>query len=161
MPGELAAVGDLRIAAYVAGGFLSPASGYAARLRALGTGGDGSVLVAVTDGESPAAGRIVGTIMLLASANTAELVTDPSEAEIRALAVAPGVQGQGIGRALLSAVLERALRQGIRYLVLSTMPQMRAAHRLYEAAGFRRLPDRDWSPEPGTDLLAYGLPLER
>jgi hypothetical protein len=28
-----------------------------------------------------------------------------------------------------------------------------------ELAGFRRLPDRDWSPRPGVTLLAYGLPL--
>jgi hypothetical protein len=36
---------------------------------------------------------------------------------------------------------------------------MKTAHRLYEAAGFTRLPDRDWSPEPSVVLLAYGLRL--
>jgi hypothetical protein len=32
---------------------------------------------------------------------------------------------------------------------------MRSAHRLYERLGFTRLPERDWSPMPGTDLLVY------
>ncbi len=36
---------------------------------------------------------------------------------------------------------------------------MRAAHHLYTRAGFGRLPDRDWSPEAGLILLAYGLVL--
>ena len=53
-PDELAAVGDVRVAAYEAGGFLS--SGYAPELRALGTQGDGTVLVAVPDDDPPAAG---------------------------------------------------------------------------------------------------------
>jgi ribosomal protein S18 acetylase RimI-like enzyme len=167
LPDELPAIGELRVRAYVTGGFLSPDSGYAPRLRALGTHSGGSVLVAVAaDGQAaPAAGTavgtapIVGTIMLVSWPDTGEVVTGPGEAEIRALAVAPGTQGQGIGRALLGAVLERAARQGTRALVLSTQPEMRAAHRLYERAGFTRLPDRDWSPEPGVNLLVYGLTL--
>ncbi|HMH90749.1 MAG TPA: hypothetical protein VK586_06640, partial [Streptosporangiaceae bacterium] len=60
-PGELAAVGDLRVAAYEAGGFLSP--GYTPELRALGTQGDGTVLVAVPeDGTAagPAGGAAAG-----------------------------------------------------------------------------------------------------
>jgi ribosomal protein S18 acetylase RimI-like enzyme len=176
-PDELAAVGELRVSAYVDGGFLSPDSGYVPRLRALGTHEDGSVLVAVAadaaDGQSaarqsaardaagPTAGAapIVGTIMLVSWPHTGQVVTGPDEAEIRALAVAPGTQGQGIGRALLGAVLQRATRQGARALVLSTQPEMRAAHRLYEKAGFTRLPDRDWSPESGIELLVYGLAL--
>jgi ribosomal protein S18 acetylase RimI-like enzyme len=168
LPGELPAVGDLRVAAYVADGFLAPTSGYAPRLRALGTQGDGSVLVAVTQdtpsgrpeaGGQIAGGQIVGTIMLQLSPHAAEIVTSPDEAEIRALAVAPGTQGQGIGRALLQAALQRAAGLGVRQLVLSTKPEMHAAHRLYERAGFRRLPERDWYPDPETELLVYGLLL--
>lgn len=162
LPGELPAVGELRVAAYAAGGFLSPADGYAPQLRALGTGGEGSVLVAVTaDADARATRHIVGTVMLQSWSPAAEIVTSPDEAEIRALAVAPGVQGSGIGGALLRAVLARAARQGIRHLVLSTRQEMHAAHRLYEQAGFRRLPDRDWFPEPETKLLVYGLRLDQ
>ena len=190
-PGELAAVGDLRVAAYEAGGFLSP--GYAPELRALGTQGDGTVLVAVPEdgpladpaggpgpgpagapgpgragGPGPAsagtaggdgAGAIAGTIMLVTWPLAGELVGGPDEAEIRALAVAPGVQHGGVGTGLLLTALNWAELAGARRVVLSTLPQMRAAHRLYERNGFRRLPDRDWSPRPGVELLAYILEL--
>jgi ribosomal protein S18 acetylase RimI-like enzyme len=175
-PGELAAVGDLRVAAYAAGGFLSP--GYAPELRALGTQGDGTVLVAVPAGDPPGggtapaaddpggglgdgAGAIAGTIMLVTWPLAGELVGGPDEAEIRALAVAPGVQHGGVGTGLLLTALNWAELAGARRVVLSTLPEMRAAHRLYERNGFRRLPDRDWSPRPGVELLAYILELSR
>jgi ribosomal protein S18 acetylase RimI-like enzyme len=203
-PGELAAVGDLRVAAYAAGGFLNPR--YAPELRALGTHGDGTVLVAIEADDppapaatasgpaDPAAGtgragaapaeaptaasaadaadgsaadgaggdaKIAGTIMLVTWPRAGELVGGPDEAEIRALAVAPGVQQGGVGTGLLLTALNWAELAGARRVVLSTLPAMRAAHRLYERNGFRRLPDRDWSPAPGVQLLAYALELGR
>jgi ribosomal protein S18 acetylase RimI-like enzyme len=60
---------------------------------------------------------------------------------------------------LVTAVIDRAARRGVRHLVLLTLAEMHAAQRLYTDAGFGRLPDRDWSPAPGAILLAYGLPL--
>jgi ribosomal protein S18 acetylase RimI-like enzyme len=201
-PGELAAVGDLRVAAYEAGGFLNPR--YAPELRALGTQGDGTVLVAIEADDPPASaapaagpadiatgarlagageaataanpadgatgaaadggdgdGKIAGTIMLVTWPRAGELVGGPDEAEIRALAVAPGVQQGGVGTGLLLTALNWAELAGARRVVLSTLPEMRAAHRLYERNGFRRLPDRDWSPAPGVQLLAYALELGR
>jgi ribosomal protein S18 acetylase RimI-like enzyme len=152
---ELAEVGELRLAAYRADGFLSPDSTYAPRLRDLGADGSGPVLVAV-DGEP---GRLLGTVMLQRWPYAGHVVAGPDEAEIRALAVRPAAQRGGVGRALLTAVTERAVREGVRHLVLLTQPEMKTAHRLYEEAGFVRLPDRDWSPEPGTMLLAYGKRL--
>ena len=77
-PDELGAIGDLRVAAYRADGFLPEASGYAATLRALGAGGGDEVLAAV-DG-----GQIVGTIMLQAWPSGA-MVQGPEETEVRAL----------------------------------------------------------------------------
>ena len=88
-----------------------------------------------------------------------QVVASQDEAEIRALAVSPEGQGRGTGRTLLRAAIERAEGAGVRNLVLLTQPDMRAAQHLYYQAGFRRLPDRDWSPRPGVTLLAYGLPL--
>jgi ribosomal protein S18 acetylase RimI-like enzyme len=152
---ELAEVGELRLAAYRTGGFLSPDSTYAPRLRELGADGLGLVLVAV-DGDP---GRLLGTVMLQRWPNAGQVVAGPDEAEIRALAVRPAAQRGGVGRALLAAVIDRAARYGVRHLVLMTQPGMKTAHRLYEEAGFVRLPDRDWSPEPGIRLLAYGKQL--
>jgi hypothetical protein len=37
---------------------------------------------------------------------------------------------------------------------------MKAAHHLYDTAGFARMTERDWSPEPGVKLLAYGMVLD-
>jgi hypothetical protein len=33
---------------------------------------------------------------------------------------------------------------------------MTAAGRLYLRLGFVRTPERDWSPEPGVELITYG-----
>jgi ribosomal protein S18 acetylase RimI-like enzyme len=181
LPGELAEVGEIRVNAYRAGGHMSPESAYAPVLRALGSAGDGTVLVAVAglgdDGDQGRGadqgndrqdqvneadqgnGTILGTIMLQRGQDGGQLVSDEHEAEIRALAVAPQGQGKGTGSALLRAAIEQAERAGVRNLVLLTQADMRAAQHLYQKAGFRRLPDRDWSPRPGITLLAYGLPL--
>jgi ribosomal protein S18 acetylase RimI-like enzyme len=157
-PEEFGKVGDLRIGAYLAGGFLSPDSTYAPRLRVLGADGPDPILVAVCAGE---AGRdqIAGTVMLQQWPRGGELLTGPEEAEIRALAVAPGFQGAGLGRALVAAVIDRARLAGVRRLLLLTQPDMKAAHHLYELAGFARLPDRDRRPVPDVLLLAYGMSL--
>ena len=223
---ELTEVAEIRVDAYVAGGFLTADSGYAPMLRALGADGTGCVLVAVEqaggadeagrpdpvpadhgpgrperpgqqpeqnpgqpeqnpgrpeqpgrpgqpgqperpgrpEGRAPGqpaadSRRIVGTIMLQVWPHVGQVVAGSHEAEIRALAVRPQAQGAGVGRALVGAAIERATRLGASYLVLSTEPEMRAAHRIYERAGFIRLPDRDWSPAPGVQLLVYGLAL--
>ena len=125
---------------------------YAATLRGLGAVGDGDILVAVDDGQ-------LAPVMLQRWPHAGEVVRGPDEAEIRALAVAPGGRGQGTGRALVRAVIDRAASDGIRHLVLCTMGAMRTAHHLYERARFAACPDRDWSPEPDVTLLAYGLLL--
>jgi len=153
-PGELPEVGALRVAAYRAHGFLPPASVYAGALRDLGADGDGDVLVAVDESQ------ILGTIMLERWRPSSELACQPDEADIRALAVAPAAQGRGVGRILLRAVIDRAAARRVRHLFLSTQPAMAAAQHLYAAAGFTRIPDRDWSPVPGVTLLAYGLLLD-
>jgi ribosomal protein S18 acetylase RimI-like enzyme len=173
----MAEIGELRIAAYRAGGFLSADSQYADRLRSLGTEDGDQVLVAVEPGaaepdppksESPesdppepgAGERVVGTVMLQFWPGTGQVVTGPEEAEIRALAVRPDAQGGGIGRQLVQGVIDLAREARVSHLVLCTEPGMRSAHRLYEQAGFVRLAERDWSPAPGVLLLAYGLRLE-
>jgi GNAT superfamily N-acetyltransferase len=159
LPEELDEIGEIRVAAYVADGFLSPDSGYAPRLRTLGADGDGEVLVAVADGN---AGRLqlIGTVMIRYWPDGGEIMQEPGDAEIRALAVLPSARGTGAGKALLHAVMDRAATSGVRHLLLCTQPEMRTAHHLYEQAGFIRLPAKDMSPVPGVDLLAYGLRLD-
>jgi ribosomal protein S18 acetylase RimI-like enzyme len=175
-PDELAELGDLRVTAYEAGGFLADASHYGETLRTLGHDGIGQILVAVGDGDSGAGpmgagrtgagrtgdgrtGQLLGTVMLQLWPHAEHVVQAPDEAEIRALAVAPEARGRGVGRTLLRAVADRARACGVRRLLLSTQTTMLAAQHLYTEAGFRRLPERDWQPVPGFTLLAYGVEL--
>jgi len=163
LPTELPEIGDIRVAAYRAGGFLSPASQYAATLHALGHDGNGDVLVAVADD-----GQLLGTVMLeywsnQDGPNQGSAVHGPGEAEIRALAVSPAARGQGTGNALLTAIIEHAAAHGVEHLVLATLPAMRTAHRMYEKAGFTRLPERDWAPgdaQSRDSLMVFGLRLK-
>jgi ribosomal protein S18 acetylase RimI-like enzyme len=154
------AVGALRVGAYEAQRLLEFNPPYAATLAALGADGRGTVLVAAGDAGDAAAGMLLGTVMLDPWHDGSEVARDPREAEVRALAVAPQAQGQGVGRALMLAVIDRARAAGARRLLLSTQPTMKAAQALYLSLGFARLPDLDWSPAPGMTLLAFGLVID-
>jgi ribosomal protein S18 acetylase RimI-like enzyme len=104
------------------------------------------------------ASTVLGTVMLMPWPH-GNVVHSPDEAEIRALAVAEQARGSGIGRALVTAVIERAVAWDIRRLLLLTHPDMRAAQHLYAEAGFCRLPDLDWQPGSGRKLLAFSRNL--
>jgi ribosomal protein S18 acetylase RimI-like enzyme len=113
-----------------------------------------SQLVVARDG-----GRIVGAVALVLAGDFGEITASEDEAAFRMLVVDPAARGRGVGEALVRECLDRARAAGKRRMVLSTDPRMAAAHRLYDRLGFTRLPERDWSPRPGIDLLAYALDL--
>jgi len=148
---EFDRIGELRVAAYRADGFLSEASTYAETLRVLGMDGTGEILAAV-DGE-----HLLGTVMLVTWPHGGEVLRNPGEGEIRALAVASAARGRGIGRALLAAIMQRAAAREVRELLLLTQPEMRTAQHLYTEAGFRRMPGRDYEYAPGHRLFAFGM----
>jgi ribosomal protein S18 acetylase RimI-like enzyme len=76
------------------------------------------------------------------------------------LAVAPSSQRMGVGEALVRLVLDRFREEGATAIVLSSLPQMTEAHRLYERLGFVRTPERDWQPLPHIRLIAFRLDLQ-
>ena len=82
-----------------------------------------------------------------------ELATNDQQGEFRSLAVAPPARGRGAGRALVEFCLERARSDGL--AVLSSLPEMLPAHRLYASVGFTRRPESDWSPLAGVNLWAF------
>ncbi len=154
-PSEYAALGALTVAAYRAlegGGDLGD---YAETLadvphRAAHT----TVLVAVEGG------AVLGGITFVPdpAGPYAEDLRD-GEVGIRMLAVSPEAQGQGVCRALAVACIDLARRAGARHVALHSSPWMRAAHRLYESLGFRRVPERDLLVPPDVPLLSFVLDL--
>jgi ribosomal protein S18 acetylase RimI-like enzyme len=150
-PEEFAAVGELCVAAYEP--FLRPAGDYADVLRdAARRAVDAELLVAVDE-------VLLGTVTFVPHGGSLGELATPEETEFRMLAVSPAAQGRGVGSALLRRVVDASTELGRAGVVCSSQASMRAAHRIYERVGFTRAPERDWSPLPGVDLLAFTLRL--
>ena len=156
-PAELAAVGALTVTAYTADGYLRGAEdGYAEHLRAAADRArDAELAVAVEDDS----GDLLGTVTYCRAGTPWAEVSRAGEAEFRMLAVAPAARGRGVGAALAAWCVQRARADGCTAVVLSTLPMMHAAHRLYGRMGFVRTPDRDWRPDPEVLLITYALAL--
>jgi GNAT superfamily N-acetyltransferase len=158
-PDELAAIGELTVAAYsrlpLAGDDPDHAA-YLEELRDVPSRARHCTIYAAVDPD----GRVLGGVTYIPGPGTPYSESErDGEAGFRMLAVDPSAQGRGVGRALVDACIERASTDNRSALVLLTLPSMRAAHRLYERLGFARAPDRDWEFAPGAVLLGYILPL--
>lgn len=152
---ELAAVGELTLDAYVADGLLPRDDPYAAELRAAGERAAEADLLVAVDPEQ----RLLGTVTYaLAGSRWAE-ISRADEAEFRMLAVSPAARGAGVGSALARWCVDRARESGCLAVALSSLPDMRTAHRIYDRMGFVRAPERDWSPAESVSLIAYVLDL--
>ena len=152
-PEEHAVVGEITVAAYQPF-LLGPDDPYAERLRdAASRAAHAEVWVAVEDGQ------VLGTVTDPPEGSRYRELAGAGESEFRMLAVRPEAQGRGIGEALARHVVERARARGHRAVLLSSLPEMAAAHRVYERLGFRRVPALDWYPVPGVLLIAFRLDL--
>ena len=151
-PADFPAIADLTIGVYRSEGLAS--DGYVPQLGDVAGRAERADLLVVRDG-----GRVVGSVALVLEGDFGEVTESDDEAAFRMLAVDPVVRGRGVGELLVRTCLDRARAAGKRRMILSTDPRMAAAHRLYERLGFRRAPERDWSPMPGVDLLVYALEL--
>jgi ribosomal protein S18 acetylase RimI-like enzyme len=150
VPAEFPVVADVCVAAYAP--FVSGDHVYLAELRDVARrAAAAELLVAAEDG------RVLGTVTFVPDGGPLSEIAGPREAEFRMLAVDPAAHGRGVGTALLARVIEESRRRGRAGVVCSSQPAMRAAHRIYERLGFRRVPERDWSPLPGVDLLAFAI----
>lgn len=75
---------------------------------------------------------------------------DAGQCEMKRLYVPPAGRGRGVGRALVTAVLDAARAAGHARMRLDTLPDMAGALSLYRAAGFRPIPPYYDTPIPGT-----------
>ena len=152
---ELARAGEIVVEAYRAGGFLENAEvGYAEKLAdTAGRASTAELYVALIDGD------IVGCVTYCPHGTVWGEIARSDEGEFRMLGVAEAARGRGIGLALTERCLERSRELGYAGVVLSSLPTMTSAHQLYEGLGFRRAPQRDWSPGEGITLWAFELTL--
>jgi GNAT superfamily N-acetyltransferase len=115
---------------------------------------EAELLVAVADAQ------VLGTVTWCPPASPwRELATRPDQAEFRMLSVAVAGRRRGVGRALVKACLDRARAQGMCEVLISSLPEMTAAHALYREFGFVRAPELDHSPKPYVYLWAFLLKL--
>jgi ribosomal protein S18 acetylase RimI-like enzyme len=151
-PEELAETGAMTVDAYHADGVIdSPTGGYADVLGdAVARARDAELLIAVGT-----EGALLGTVTVALPGTPYAEIAREGELEFRMLAVTPAARGRGVGMELVQAVISRACELGLPGVVLSSSTQMITAHRLYRRLGFQRLPERDWSPMQGVDLVAF------
>lgn len=156
-PDEYEALGELTVAAYHTIAYDIPQHhAYDIQLRDVARRAETSCVAVAT---TPA-GELLGGVTYVSGPDDpySEELRE-GEAGIRMLAVDPACRGRGVGRALTEWCLARARADGRRRMVLHTGVWMPAAVRLYERMGFARVPDLDFVPVPGVDLIAYSFDL--
>ena len=85
-------------------------------------------------------GQILGTVQLKH--------LDETTAEVKRLYVRPDSRGEGVGRALVEALVEETRRDGFESLRLGVAPYHEGARRLYESLGFQYTPPYEESNAP-------------
>ena len=81
-------------------------------------------------------GKVVGSFALLVMHNLGHL--GALSAIVEDVAVAPALQGQGIGKAMMQFALDLCRDKGCYKLMLSSNAKRERAHAFYESLGFER-----------------------
>lgn len=81
----------------------------------------------------------------------------PSTGELRRLFVRPEQRTRGLGRSLLDQATQLARGSGFQRLVLTTLPTMKSARRLYDLDGY--VPVDSYVAEPVDGVEYLGLDL--
>lgn len=112
--------------AELAGVFPEPGATHFSLDPAQVTAGGGAFLIAYLDGEAAGCGAVRRI--------------DEATAELKRMYVEPSVRGRGVGRKLLEALEHEARLLGVTRIVLETGTRLAPAIRMYEAAGYARIP---------------------
>ncbi|MGV9680800.1 GNAT family N-acetyltransferase [Nocardia sp. NPDC003482] len=148
-------IGALTLDVYVGEGYIDPESPYVTELSDTETRARAAeILVAVRDG------RVLGSLTVARPGNPYAPLARPGELEFRMLAVDKDARGLGVGTALVRKVIEIGRAEGFDAVVLTTMPPMVDARRIYDRLGFVPVPERDWAARPGSPMMTVlRLPL--
>ena len=82
---------------------------------------------------------------------------DATRGEMKRLYVRPSARGSGLGRTLVSRLLDEAREIGYREIVLDTLPSMIEAQRMYEVFGFRDIAPYRANPIVGSRYMGMTL----
>jgi ribosomal protein S18 acetylase RimI-like enzyme len=151
---DLEPAGALSVEVYVGDGYSLPDGPYSRLLRDTRRRSTEAELLVAVDAVDE---RVLGCVTFAVGGTAWADIARPDEGEIRMLAVDRATRGRGVGAALVGAARDRSRALGLAGMAFSTRPDMDAAHRVYERLGFRRTPERDWEPVPGTRLMVYAL----
>jgi len=146
---ELPEIGELTLAAYDE--FVNgPEEGYRDQLADATSRFEDAELWVAVDG-----GDLLGTVTYCPPGSRWRELAGDGEGEFRMLAVHPRGRGRGAGQALADLCERRARADGATRMVLSSLPTMASAHRIYGRLGYTRAPERDWSPDVDVHLVAF------
>jgi ribosomal protein S18 acetylase RimI-like enzyme len=161
LPGDQDAIREVTLAAYQQYAALMPAHWDAYRQDILSTLADVKPAAQIVAEQR---GTVVGAVLLYPAGTVWGKPDDDALTlewpEVRLLAVASAVRGQGIGRALLRDCLRRARLAGASSVTLHTTDMMRVAQGMYERMGFVRAPALDYHPAPDVTIKGYRYLLQ-
>lgn len=145
-PEDLAAVRELWREYWESFGLSMDFQGFGRELEGLPVpyGAEGGALLLARDKD-----ELAGTIALRR--------LDHVSGEVKRLYLRPRFRGQGLGRRLLEAAIERARAFGYHSLYADTLPSMTDALILYPRAGFERV--EAYSSDPTPDAIFMKLEL--
>ncbi len=152
-PEEYDALGELTVAAYEEF-LLGAEDGYRVHVRDAARRAREAELWVAAEGD-----ELLGCVTYCPPGSPWREISREDEGEFRMLAVHPRVRGRGTGLALAELCEQRAREHGATGMVLSSLADMTAAHRVYVRLGYTRAPDRDWDPVPGVHLIAFSKEL--
>jgi GNAT superfamily N-acetyltransferase len=162
MPYEFSAIGRLMVEVYSGlEGFPkeSEQPNYYKMLANVGdlTNKPGTELIVAVSSDKAIAGAVVyfNDMKNYGSGGTA--TQEQNAAGFRLLAVADKARGQGIGKLLTKACIEKAKKSGLNQLIIHTTNAMQTAWKMYEALGFKRSPDLDFMQG---ELQVFGFRLK-
>ena len=151
---ELDAVGRITVEAYRDDGLIDAGDDYLTELADAARRHREAEVWVAGDGE-----EVRGSVTFCRPGTPFAALARDNEGEFRMLAVARAARRRGVAEALVARIVDPARELGHDEVVICSMPESSTAQRLNERLGYRRLPERDWSPVPGIELLGFMLPL--